>query len=159
MTRSRQLPFRILPVLALVAAGLGGCITHTAKPMLSRAVVDARAHRDVNKAATCGPLSSPVSVGFAFGEGQLNDLAAPALNEAGQGLACHPGAVVLVVGQADGHGTDAEQRQLAQARVSAVVKDLQARGVPAGRIQTQIQGTAPAGDARRLVVLAEGRRW
>jgi outer membrane protein OmpA-like peptidoglycan-associated protein len=160
MTTLRPLPIRFLPVLALAAAGgLAGCVTHTAQPMLSRAVVDARAHRDVDKVATCGPLTSPVSVGFAFGENQLNDLAAPALGQAGQDLACHPEAVALVVGQADGHGTEAEQHQLAQARVNAVVKDLETRGVAPARIQTQVEGKPPAGDARRLVVLAEGRRW
>ena len=160
MTTLRHLPTRLLPILALAAAsGLSGCVTHRASPMLSRAVIDARAHRDVDKAAVCGPLSSPASVGFAFGEGQLNELATPALNEAGQELACHPEAVALVIGQADGHGTDAEQRQLAQARAGAVAQDLRARGVAAARIQTQVQGAAPAGDPRRLVVLAEGRRW
>jgi outer membrane protein OmpA-like peptidoglycan-associated protein len=160
MIAPRQLPIRLLPLLALAAAsGLAGCVTHSAQPMLSRAVVDARAHRDVDKAATCGPLSSPVSVGFAFGENQLNDLAAPALNEASADLACHPEAVALVVGFADGHGAEAEQHQLAQVRLDAVVKDLQRRGVAAARIQTQVEGKAPAGDARRLVILAEGRRW
>jgi outer membrane protein OmpA-like peptidoglycan-associated protein len=160
MTTLRPLPIRLLPFLALAAAGgLAGCVTHTAQPMLSRAVVDARAHRDVDKVATCGPLTSPVSVGFAFGENHLNDLAAPALGQAGQDLACHPEAAALVVGQADGHGTQAEQHQLAQDRVDAVVKDLETRGVAPARLQTQVEGKAPAGDARRLVVLAEGRRW
>jgi outer membrane protein OmpA-like peptidoglycan-associated protein len=152
-----------LPLSSLAAAalalGLAGCVTHASKPVLSRAVLDARAHRDVDRTAVCGALTSPVSVGFAFGEPALSELAIPALEGAGQQLACHPEAAVLVVGQADGHGTPAEQHQLAQARTEAVAQDLRARGVAAGRIQTQVEGDLPAGDARRLVVLAEGRRW
>jgi outer membrane protein OmpA-like peptidoglycan-associated protein len=154
------LPSSSLAAVALgLALGLCGCVTQASKPVLSRAVVDARAHRDVDRAATCGPLSSPVSIGFAFGEPALSELAIPALEGAGQQLACHPEAAVLVVGQADGHGTAAEQHQLAQVRAGAVAQDLRGRGVAAGRIQTQVEGDPPTGDARRLVVMAEGRRW
>jgi outer membrane protein OmpA-like peptidoglycan-associated protein len=65
----------------------------------------------------------------------------------------------LIVGQADGHGTEADQVKLAQARADAVAQDLRARGVAAARLQTRAQGSAPAGDAQHLVILAEGRRW
>lgn len=150
--------FLVLAALA-AAAGLGGCTTHRIEPTLSRAVVDARAQRDVTHAAPCPDLSSPVSVGFAFSESSLNELAVPALESVGLQLTCHPQVSALIVGQSDGHGTDAEQRQLAQARAEAVAQDLRGRGIVAGRLQTQVQGTAPQGDAGRLVVLAEGRRW
>jgi outer membrane protein OmpA-like peptidoglycan-associated protein len=150
--------FLVLAALA-AAAGLGGCVTHRVNPTLSRAVVDARAHRNVPRTAACPALSSPVSVGFAFSESSLNELAAPALRSAGQQLTCYPQVSAVIVGQADGHGTDVEQRQLAQARAEAVAQDLRGRGIVAGRLQTQVQGTAPEADAGRLVVLAEGRRW
>ncbi|MDB5418167.1 MAG: OmpA family [Phenylobacterium sp.] len=150
---------RVLVLAAFAAAaGLGGC-THSVDATLSRAVVDARAHRDVTHTAACPALSSPVSVGFAFSESSLNELAAPALESAGLQLTCHPQVSALIVGQSDGHGTDAEQRQLAQTRAEAVAQDLRGRGIVAGRLQTQVQGTAPEGDAGRLIVLAEGRRW
>jgi len=162
---SHMRTFTFLPgaaALALVLGlglGLGGCVTHRSEPVASRAVLEARAHRGAPTPATCGALASPVSVGFAFGEPSLNEYAVPALESAGQQLACHPEVGVLVVGQSDGHGTVADQKTLAQARAEAVAKDLRARGVAAGRIQVQVEGAAPAGDARRLVVLAEGRRW
>jgi outer membrane protein OmpA-like peptidoglycan-associated protein len=145
--------------LAALALALAGCVTPGAKPAVSRAVLDARAHRNVEAAAACAPLASPVSVGFAFAEPGLNELATPALENAGQQLACHPEAAVLVIGQADLHGTAAEQQALAQVRAEAVAKALRSRGVAPARIQVQAEGTVPAGDARRLVVLAEGRRW
>jgi outer membrane protein OmpA-like peptidoglycan-associated protein len=151
-------PSTRLGALAL-ALGLAGCLTPTSKPAVSRAVLDARAHRNVDAVSACAALASPVSVGFAFAEQALNELATPALEGARQQLACHPDAAVLVVGQADLHGTAAEQHALAQARAEAVAQDLRARGVAAGRIQVQVEGAAPAGDARRLIVLAEGRRW
>jgi outer membrane protein OmpA-like peptidoglycan-associated protein len=139
------------------AALLAGCTTPRVSPAESRAVAEARTHRPA--AAGCPALASPVSVGFAFGEGVLSELASPALASIASQLACHPDAAVLVVGLADGHGTAAEQHELAQTRTMAVAKDLQTRGVAAGRVQTQVEGAAPAGDAGRLVVLAEGRRW
>lgn len=142
----------------LLAAGLTACTTPHAKPTLSAAVVDARAHRDIAP-ETCNPLASPLSVAFPFGESQVNELTAPALESAGKLLACHPQAGAIVVGQADGHGTAQDQHALANARVQAVVQELQRRGVAAGRLQTQVEGAAPTGDDNRLVVLAEGRRW
>jgi outer membrane protein OmpA-like peptidoglycan-associated protein len=145
--------------LAALALALAGCVTHASRPDVSRAVLDARAHRNVEKVTACGALASPVAVGFAFAEPALSELATPALEAAGQQLACHPDAAVLVIGQADLHGTAAEQHALAQARAEAVAKDLRARGVAAARIQVQAEGNPPADDPRRLVVLAEGRRW
>ena len=149
----------VSPSLVAVALALSGCMTERSNPAESRAVVEARAHRDAGRDAACGPLASPVSIGFAFGEPALSELAKPALETASRQLACHSDAAALVVGQADGHGTAAEQHQLAQARAEAVAGDLRARGVAAARLQTQVEGSAPAGDDKRLVVLAEGRRW
>ena len=146
-------------VAVLLAAGLCACTTPHVKPTLSAAVVDARAHRNAAAGVTCNPLTSPLSIGFGFGESTLTELAAPALDDAGRLLTCHPQAGALVVGQADGHGTTQDQHALAAARIQAVVQELQRRGVAAGRLQTQAEGAAPAGDDTRLVILAEGRRW
>jgi outer membrane protein OmpA-like peptidoglycan-associated protein len=147
------------PAAALLALGLAACTTPTVKPTLSEAVADARAHRNATADAGCAPIAAPVSVGFGFGESQVSELAAPALDSAGQLLTCHPQARAVVVGQADGHGTAQEQRALAAARVQAVTQELQRRGVAADRVQTQSEGAAPTGDDSRLVILAEGRRW
>jgi outer membrane protein OmpA-like peptidoglycan-associated protein len=151
----------ILPSALLLAAALGlsGCLTTEAKPKPSQAVLDARAHKDVDAVAKCGDLVSPISVGFGFGEGSLSELAAPNVDQARQALACHPDANVVIVGQADGHGTEQEQTQLAHNRAEVVAEALRSRGVSAGRLKTQTQGTAPSGDAQHLVILAEGRRW
>jgi outer membrane protein OmpA-like peptidoglycan-associated protein len=157
MSPTRLLTLGLVPALA--AAGLAACTTPRVKPTLSQAVVDARAHRNTTAQATCGPLASPVSVGFAFAEAQINELAIPALQDAGQQLACHPQVSALIVGQADNHGTPQEQAALATARAQAVAQDLQGRGVAVARLQTQAQGAAPAADEGHLVILAEGRRW
>jgi outer membrane protein OmpA-like peptidoglycan-associated protein len=151
-------------LLALAAAlGLSGCITHRVTPTLSRAVIDARAHKDVTDArnAACAPLASPMRIAFAFGEPQLSELATPAVESVGQQLACHPGVAAVVAGRADGHGTPQEQLKLAADRANAVAAALKARGVSAGRISLDIQPDAkpPTGDATHLVVMAEGRRW
>jgi outer membrane protein OmpA-like peptidoglycan-associated protein len=144
----------------LAAAGLlSACVTHRVNPVQSRAVLDARAHKDVQTSAGCPDLASPLSVAFGFGEGSVSELNTPALEQAAQELACHPAAKALVVGSADNHGTDAEQRQLAQTRIKAVSDYLRAHGIAADRLQIQVQGKAPGGDAQRLVILAEGRRW
>ena len=148
-------PFSLL-ILTAVAAG---CTTHV-KPTLSKAVVEARAGARTKTAspAACGPLTSPVSVGFGFGETTLNELDVPALENASQQLACHKDAVAVVVGGAEeGHGTEAEQATLAASRAQAVLADLRRRGVPAERISVQTK--APEADARHLIVMAEGRRW
>jgi outer membrane protein OmpA-like peptidoglycan-associated protein len=159
MQKSSTPSARAAAAAALIAFGLAGCVTHHVTPTPSRAVAEALAHRNATQAAVCPALSSPQFVGFPFGESTLVELTTPVLLGIGQQLACHPQVSALIVSQADGHGTDAEQRQLAQARAEAVAQDLRRRGVPAARVQIQVQGTAPAGDERHLIVLAEGRRW
>jgi len=159
MQRSSTPSARAAAAASLIAFGLAGCVTHHVTPTPSRAVAEALAHRNATRTATCPALSSPQSVGFPFGDATVVEQATPVLASLGQQLACHPQVGAVIVGQADGHGSDAEQRQLAQARAEAVAQDLRRRGVAATRLQVQVQGTAPAGDAAHLIVLAEGRRW
>jgi len=160
MTPSRRFGALLTPALALIlGAGLAGCVTHRVQPTLSKAVVEARKHKDVEATTACPDLAAPISVGFAFGESGLSELATPALEQVTKELACHPGEPALIAGQADNHGTDAEQRQLAQARVTAVMDYLRAHNVAPARLQTQVMGTPPGLDPQRIVVLAEGRRW
>ena len=147
-------------LLPLAALSLAGCITHSVQPTPSKAILEARAHRAANQQAkACPDVASPTSVDFGFNEGALTELDAPALQTIAAALACHPGVSAIVVGQADGHGAAAEQTKLAGQRAEAVLADLQRRGVAAARLKSQVQGTAPAGDAEHLVILAEGRRW
>jgi outer membrane protein OmpA-like peptidoglycan-associated protein len=161
MVRSLAM-MRAAPLLLAATLALSACVTHRVEPTLSRAVIDARARKDVPTAASvCGPLSSPASVGFGFGEAALSDLATPAVEQAAQQLACHPQIGAIVAGRGDGHGTAQEQLKLAGDRANAVAAALKARGVAAGRISLDISADAkpPAGDAAHLVVMAEGRRW
>lgn len=146
--------------LALIAGlGLSGCLTQRVKPTPSAAVLEARQHRDSKAPPPCPAIDAPISVGFGFGEAAIGELAAPAVIQAAQLAACHSGASVTILGQADMHGTEAEQRKLSQDRANAVAAALRERGVAPGRIATQVQGTAPPADATHLVILAEGRRW
>jgi outer membrane protein OmpA-like peptidoglycan-associated protein len=151
-------PHRLLAPL-IAAAGLCACTTPHSQPTLSKAVVDARAHKDVGVAAVCPPLASPTLVGFGFGQATIADTSEPALQTIAKTLACHPQATALVVGQADGHGTSAEQTQLATGRVQSVVTYLTAHAVAPSRLTQQVEGKAPAAGDQQLIVLAEGRRW
>jgi outer membrane protein OmpA-like peptidoglycan-associated protein len=151
-------PLRLSTAL-IAAAALAACTTPRSQPAPSKAVADARAHRDVAPDAGCPTLVSPASVGFAFNESTIADIATPALESVTRMLACHPQATALIVGDADNHGTDAEQHKLAQARVQAVSGYLTAHGVAAARLGQQVGGKAPAGGGNQLIVMAEGRRW
>lgn len=142
-----------------LAAPLAGCVTHKVTPTLSKAVVQARKHQNVEATTACPDLAAPISVGFAFGESSLSELATPTLSTVSRELACHPGEPALIVGQADNHGTDAQQDALAKARIAAVSDYLRAHGVAAGRLQSQVRGATPALDPKRIIVLAEGRGW
>lgn len=153
-------------VPALLAAGglLAGCLTPQSKPIPSKAVADALAHKDVQAAQAaqaCPDLTSPQSVGFGFADATLKDVRMESLEATAASLTCHPALQAIVVGAADEHGTKADQQKLAQDRAQAVVDYLHAKGIAAGRLQTQVrlEGSPPAGDAQHLIVMAEGRRW
>ncbi|WP_297693796.1 OmpA family protein [Phenylobacterium sp.] len=155
---SRIRPLSLVPPLAALA--LGGCVTHSVRPTPSKAILEARAHHTVAiRPNTCPELASPAAVEFGFEENALSELDTPALDTLTAGLACHPGVSAIVVGEADGHGTAAEQHKLAGERAQAVVADLQRRGVAAARLTSQVEGKEPAGDAQHVVILAQGRRW
>lgn len=164
MTMKSPRPNRLAARLALgialgAALGLAGCLTPRVKPAPSKAVAEARAHRATPAPVVCPEPASPLSVGFGFGDAALGELTAQAMDQAGRTLACHPQLTALIVGQADGHGTEADRKALAQGRARAVAQALESRGVAAARLSVQVEGTAPAGDAGRMVILAEGRRW
>jgi outer membrane protein OmpA-like peptidoglycan-associated protein len=150
---------------ALVASGglLCGCLTPQAKPVPSKAVAEALAHKDVQAvaASACPDLTSPQHVGFGFGDASLKDVAMEPLEATAASLTCHPALQAVVVGAADEHGTETEQKKLAQDRAQAVTDYLRSKGVAAGRMQTEVrlEGEPPTGDAQHLIVLAEGRRW
>jgi outer membrane protein OmpA-like peptidoglycan-associated protein len=149
----------LLAGLLAAATPLGGCASRRVEPTVSRAVLDARAHRDVARAAACTDLASPASVGFGFAEAKLADLATPDLQAIVTALACHPAARAVIIGAADAHGGESEQRALAAKRAAAVSDYLQAHGIAADRLSVQAKGPAPPGGPDLLVVMAEGRRW
>ncbi|MDB5447838.1 MAG: hypothetical protein JWQ97_3155 [Phenylobacterium sp.] len=148
--------------LLVTASALSGCVTPKAKPKISQAVLDARAHRDAPATPACPqtPLAEipPVMVGYAFNDAALPDVTGQPLAEAARWLACHPATAVAIKPDADSHGTPAEQDALARARAEAVQAYLASQGVTGDRVRLLARGAPePAGD--HLVIRAEGRRW
>ena len=156
---SRRFSSPRLLAVALMGAGLAGCTTPRLQPTPSLAIAEARANAVLKKPANCPALDAPARVGFGFAVSDLDELSGLELNSLTGALLCRAPTPVLIVGEADGHGTPGERETLARKRAEAVRGDLVRRGVAAGRLQMQVQGDAPASDATRLVVLAEGRRW
>jgi outer membrane protein OmpA-like peptidoglycan-associated protein len=153
-------PFRLaLPAVLAAAASLAGCATPHSQPVLSHAVMDARAHLDASRTAACPAPASPTSIGFGFGEASLGDTANTPLERLATTLTCRPQVSALIVGEADGHGTAEDQKKLAQSRAQAVSDYLSAHGVAARRLAMQVEGKAPPAGEARMIVMAEGRRW
>jgi outer membrane protein OmpA-like peptidoglycan-associated protein len=151
-------------LLALTFAPLGGCLTNTAKPQVSQAVMDARAHVHVPSADPCAaqqtPLDqvSPVTVGFAFNDAAMPELAGHPLVSATHWLVCHPAMRVVIKPDSDTLGTPADRDALARRRGQAVYAYLTSQRVAPPRINVLPRGAAePSGE--HLLVLAEGRRW
>lgn len=149
--------------LALIgAAALAACTTPVAKPVLSQAVIDARAHRDVPQEGACPetPLDSvsPLFVGFPFSEYKMDATLSQPVSEPARWIACHTATPIAIKPDADSHGTDAEQDALAQRRAEAVRNYLIAHGVAAQRIRVLRRNEAAPG-GQVFVINAEGRRW
>jgi outer membrane protein OmpA-like peptidoglycan-associated protein len=155
-------PLVLIPALA-AATALTGCMTPRVHPTPSKAVIAARAHKDVEiaQANACPDASVRPRVGFGFDDATLKDVAMEPLDEAAEALTCHPELQAVIVGGADQHGTEAERRKLAQDRVQTVIDYLHAKGVAPERLKSEValDGKPPAGDAQHMVVMAEGRRW
>jgi peptidoglycan-associated lipoprotein len=155
-------PLVLIPALA-AATALAGCTTPRVHPTPSRAVMEARAHKDVEvaQANACPDASVRPRVGFGFDDASLKDVAMEPLETAAAALACHPDLKAVVVGGADQHGTEADRRKLAQARAQAVIDFLHAKGIASERMTSQValDDKPPAGDAGHMIVMAEGRRW
>jgi outer membrane protein OmpA-like peptidoglycan-associated protein len=151
----------VLAGLATMAA-LAGCTTPHAKPATSQAVQDARAHRDEPTAARCPSSTlaqvSPLQLGFPFNDATRTEPMVEPIAGAARWLVCHPATPVVIRADSDGHGTAAEQDQLARQRAEVARDGLAARGVAADRIRILGRGAAdPTGDV--FLVRAEGRRW
>ena len=149
--------------LLVTASALSGCVTPQAKPKISQAVLDARAHRDAGAMPAACPQTplgeiSPVMAGFAFNDAALPDTTGQPLAAAARWLACHPATAVVIKPDADSHGTPAEQDALARRRAEAVRDYLASQGVTAERVRLLARLAAePPGE--HLLILAEGRRW
>jgi outer membrane protein OmpA-like peptidoglycan-associated protein len=154
-------PLAAAPILALTAASilLSGCLTKRVRDQPSQAILDTRAaaRQQAAVSACAGAASTPVFVGFGFNEGNLTELQQPYLDPALTWAQCNPGAPIVILPASDGHGTEAEQQDLAKLRGQAVAAYLQAHGVTAP-VTVLTQGAAePAGT--HLLVQAQGRRW
>jgi outer membrane protein OmpA-like peptidoglycan-associated protein len=151
-------PLRFSAVLA-AALTASACMTPHSTPTPSKAVAEARAHKDVTPEATCPPLEPSVSVGFPFEDPAIPDTAMPVLQTLAKTLACHTQVRAVVVGAADAHGTPEAQKKLAQARIQAVIGYLSAHGIAAARFTQQVEGKPPTPGDQQIVIMAEGRRW
>jgi outer membrane protein OmpA-like peptidoglycan-associated protein len=153
------------PALACLAAALSlaGCLTPHAKPPTSQAVLDARAHRNEPAAAACPgtapAAASPLQLTFAFNNAELDGPSAGSLAQAARWLACHGQTAVAVQPQGDGHGSEADQNQLAQRRGEVVASYLSGHGVGADRVRVLGRGAAAPGGDDIFLIRAEGRRW
>ena len=161
MPDMRRLPL-LAAAVSTAALALSGCITPHSTAQVSQAVLDARAHRDVEVEPDCAtiPLSSvsPVFVGFAFEESDLTALTTPTLEKPARWLACHPGVPAVIKPSADNHGEAAAQDVLARRRAQSVYAYLQAHGVAASRIRILARDQADPG-GEHLLIRAEGRGW
>lgn len=147
------------PIVVLAALALAACTTPRSHPTPSKAVAEARAHKDVTAEAACPALAPTVSIGFPFEDASLPDTATPAIEGLTRMLACHPQVRAVVVGEADAHGTEEAQKKLSQARIQTVIGYLTAHGIAAGRFTQQVQGKPRTPGDQQMVVMAEGRRW
>ncbi len=100
------------------------------------------------KPATCAALLEPAPVAaapalFAFDSAELSGKGRARLDEVVASLGARMGAVSLtVVGFTDRIGSDAYNLRLSQRRANAVRDYLVARGVPAGSVRAEGQGSA-----------------
>lgn len=148
---------------ALAAAALAcGCATRV-QPTPSQAVLEVRARAAAAAQGACPTAGlaevSPAVVAFAFQDAALTDPAAATLQATSQWLACHPQTPVTIAPEADRHGTDADQRQLAAARAEAVAGYLRAHGATAAVIRILPMGQADTDSAPHLSIQAVGRGW
>jgi outer membrane protein OmpA-like peptidoglycan-associated protein len=151
-------PLRLTAALA-AALTASACMTPRSHPTPSKAVAEARAHKDVTPEATCPDLTPTASVGFPFEDAAIPDTALPVLETLTRTLACHPQVRAVVVGEADAHGTEEAKKKLSQARIQAVIGYLTAHGIAAARFTQQVEGKAPTPGDQQMVIMAEGRRW
>src|SRR5579862_327092 len=144
------------------ATALGGCMTPRVKPRPSPAVLESRA-REGAKANACavGDLASisPLEVGFGFAETGLGDAARQQVAKAADWLKCNPGVEVVILPQADSHGTPAQQQALASARAKSVVDGLRAAGATNAVIRTAAMGAPDPATAPHLTINARSRGW
>ena len=160
MSRSAFLP--AVAASMICATTLSGCLTPPAKPAPSAAILQARAGQGA-KPAACAVADlatvSPVNVGFAFENAQVDEVAQRRLTTTADWLKCNPGVEAVIKPAADSHGTPAHQEQLAQARAAAVVEQLRAQGATQAVIRTLAVGAADPVTAPHMVIEAQGRGW
>jgi len=155
----------LLPALAATlacAALLSGCLTHRVQPVLSKAVVEARASAGAKASAcTAGDLASlsPMDVGFAFDDAAITEAAQSRLAAAARWLSCNPKTEVVILPSADSHGDAAHLQDLAQRRAQAVQDRLRALGATGAVIHVLGRGAADPVTAPHLVINAIGRGW
>lgn len=150
----------------LLLAGLAACTTHV-KPQPSAAVLEMRRSAADESRAGGGGCVDPRDLGaeatvipFGF---LLADLDATAMRRIGTVAAwgrCAPGVRIVLTGEADNHGTPAEQADLVARRLAAIRQALTSAGVAGEGISVAVSAKDVPGDAgSALVLLGRGRGW
>ncbi len=151
----------VLAVL-LSSAALSACLTPHVRPAPSRAVVQARANRDI-KPAPCTPSDvstvSPVMVGFGFDEAVVGEAANDRLRVAARWLVCNPGVETVILPTADGRGDKAHLDDLASHRAQATVDALRTLGATNAVLHIVPRGGEDPVKTPHLVIQASGRGW
>jgi peptidoglycan-associated lipoprotein len=151
-----------LAVSLICAAALSGCLTPHVKPVLSQAVIQARAGASAKPAACpSSDLStiSPVEVAFGFDEATVPEAGHRLLEAAARWLVCNPHVEVVIQPDADNHGDAAHLADLAQRRGQAVMDELRTLGAKDAVMRLLPRGGADPVSAPHLVISAKGRGW
>lgn len=151
-----------IPAAMLCATALSGCLTPAVKPVISQAVIQARAGANA-KAAACPTETvetlSPVIVAFGFDDAAVPEVGAARLATTARWLACNPGVEVVIAPDADNHGPAAKLNDLAQRRAQAVAERLRSLGATAATLRLLVRGAPDPVTAPHLVIKAQGRGW
>jgi outer membrane protein OmpA-like peptidoglycan-associated protein len=155
------LPLR-LTILALAVPALAGCLTPTAKPAPSAAIVAARQGIGARPAGCpAGALAtiSPLVATFPFDEAALDQEGRARLRTAADWLTCNAGVPVSILPTADNHGDAAHKLALASARGQAVLDALRAAGAKTAVVHIAAPGATDPLTGPHLVIQADGRGW
>ena len=153
-------------LVPLLLAGLGACTTQV-KVQPSAAILETRRAVAERAKAGGGVCVDPRDLGaeatvvpFGFLLADLDESAMRRIQTVAAWGRCAPANRIVLTGEADNHGTPAEQADLVARRMAAIRQALTAAGVADERISVAAQAKdVPADGGAPLVLLGRGRGW